>query len=114
VAEKDHGTYFGLDEHNKKFFALGSLNSSANDGTPLGKIEDFEWNFQLSLRRDLHEFTDSNRLTFAYTNRTFWQITGPSARRTTSPRCFASGTSATRRRIGMMPGGSRASSPGSG
>ena len=79
VAEKDHGTYFGLDEHKKSFFALGSLNSSANDGTPLGKIEDFECNFQLSLRRVLHEFTDSSRLTFAYTNRTFWQITGPSA-----------------------------------
>jgi hypothetical protein len=65
VAEKDHGTHFGLDEHKKSFFALGSLNSSANDGAPLGKIEDFEWNSQLSLRRDLHELTDSSRLTFA-------------------------------------------------
>ena len=46
VAEKDHGTHFGLDEHKKSSFALGSLNSSANDGASLGKIENFEWDLR--------------------------------------------------------------------
>lgn len=89
TSEHDRSTNLGLDEHKKRYFALASHNRSANDDTSLAELKNFQWNIQLSLRRDLPSYSTGQRTTFAYTNRTFWQITGPSARiRTTDNELF--------------------------
>lgn len=62
-----------LRQHRKNYFLLYSYKSGAGDGIPGG--DNYEWEFQISLRSDLWRSEDQEcRVAFAYTGHSFWQI----------------------------------------